>query len=103
MAGAPVLAFSREHIAAGEACRAVIVAIYPGQLPLRAAVTDGTDQPMYEGTVVLSDRQDLRREDFLQDRIRVLGLVRQDRTNGELLLALHSDSVAPDALCLSLQ
>jgi hypothetical protein len=55
------------------------------------------------GTVALSDRQDLRREDFLQDRIRVPGVAKQNRTNGELLPALHNCGVAPYAPYLSLQ
>jgi hypothetical protein len=39
------------------------------------------------GTVALSDRQDLRRKDFLQDRVRAVALAGQHRTNGELLPA----------------
>ena len=37
------------------------------------------------GTVALSERQDLRREDFLEDRARAPALAWQGRTNGELL------------------
>jgi hypothetical protein len=50
--GAPVLAFSREQIAPGEACRAVIVAMFPSQVPRWAEVTVGTDLPLYEGSHV---------------------------------------------------
>jgi len=50
--GAPVFAFSREHIAPGEACRAVIFALFSKQVPLWAAVNEGTDLQMYEGTRV---------------------------------------------------
>ena len=47
--GAPVFAFSREHIAPGEDARAVIVAMFPEEVPLWSAVPEGADLPMYEG------------------------------------------------------
>lgn len=50
--GAPVLGFSREDFAPGETCRAVIVAVFPSQVPLWAAVANGTILPMYEGARV---------------------------------------------------
>jgi hypothetical protein len=50
--GAPVFGFSRENIAPGESCRAVIVAFFPAELLRWASVGERTDLPMYEGTRV---------------------------------------------------
>src|SRR5690242_11337455 len=47
--GAPVFAFSRENIAPGESCRAVIVAFFPVVVPRWATVGQGAELPMYEG------------------------------------------------------
>lgn len=49
---APVFGFSRENIAPGANCRAVIVAMFFAAVPLWSAVQPGTDLPMYEGTKV---------------------------------------------------
>jgi hypothetical protein len=47
--GAPVLAFSREHILPGEEVRAVIVPIFPAMVPAWSHVQVGDTLPMYEG------------------------------------------------------
>ena len=50
--GGPVFGFSRENIAPGDRCRAVIVAIFFAEVPLWSEVRPGADLPMYEGSKV---------------------------------------------------
>lgn len=47
--GAPVLAFSREHVAPGDEVRVVVVPPFPGMIPEWERVQVGDVLPMYEG------------------------------------------------------